>query len=482
MLQRIILLFCFCLCAQLTLSAQNLISSQLKQTYTKEQVQATLGNPFAGYGAKAYKITYETLDVFGQLDTASGLFVVPIDLDGDKIFPRLVYQHGTVGSKSDVPSNLQGGFQLAVIWASFGYAVSAPDYLGLGDSRGFHPYVHADSEASAAIDMVTAAEQFVEESGEYYTNEQMFITGYSQGGHGAAAAQKAMEAQGMTVTASAPMSGPYSISGVMLDLMLSDEEYFTPAYAPNTIIMLNMTNGGTFYDELDEVFVEPIATWVEQFQNHEITLWDLNDDYIQWSIDNFGASVTKHMFQEDYMNAIINDPNHPVRVALAENDLYDWAPQAPTRLYYCMADDQVPFMNSVIADDAMNAAGAPDLLASDVNPTADHGGCVTPAVTSGYFFFQQYQQIDFLENTVELDEAIAFALSPNPAQDYISIDFETPLTAKATGEIYNYNGQLLQTFQATQNTNIDISDLAKGMYVLKMQTENGIWVKRFVKG
>src|SRR5258707_14075515 len=41
---------------------------------------------------------------------------------------------------------------------------------------------------------------------------KLFITGYSQGGHVAMATHRAMEAAGMPVTASAPMSGPYAMA------------------------------------------------------------------------------------------------------------------------------------------------------------------------------------------------------------------------------------------------------------------------------
>src|SRR6202167_6056822 len=41
---------------------------------------------------------------------------------------------------------------------------------------------------------------------------RLFITGYSQGGYVAMATHRAMQAAGMTVTAAAPMSGPYALA------------------------------------------------------------------------------------------------------------------------------------------------------------------------------------------------------------------------------------------------------------------------------
>jgi hypothetical protein len=44
--------------------------------------------------------------------------------------------------------------------------------------------------------------------------------------------------------------------------------------------------------------------------------------------------------------------------ALADNDVYDWKPVAPLRLYHGTADITIPFFNSEDAYNAMTARGA----------------------------------------------------------------------------------------------------------------------------
>ena len=39
-----------------------------------------------------------------------------------------------------------------------------PDYLGMGESPGLHPYVHGESEATATLDMIRAAREFISDS------------------------------------------------------------------------------------------------------------------------------------------------------------------------------------------------------------------------------------------------------------------------------------------------------------------------------
>ena len=113
------------------------------------------------------------------------------------------------------PSERRGGWELAGVGAALGYVAVAPDYLGLGESRGFHPYVHAATEASAAIDLLYAAQEFAEKQ-KFPLNGQLFLTGYSQGGHASMALHRELErnySKIFPVSAAAHLSGPYSISG-----------------------------------------------------------------------------------------------------------------------------------------------------------------------------------------------------------------------------------------------------------------------------
>jgi len=477
-MKRALTLFLF-LSFFISANTQNIVSVDLLESRTKEDLVADFG-VFIAYGADLYKVTYETPDIHGVMDTASGLFVYPVAPADDKIFPMLIYQHGTVGSKDDVPSELKGGFELALFWAGVGYATTAADFLGLGEARGFHPYVHSRTEASAAIDMHLAVKEYAM-GNDIRVNDQLFVTGYSQGGHAGAAAQKMIqeEYQGqLTVTASAPMSGPYSVSGIMTDLMLSENDnYFFLGYAPYTLLSYDLEYD--LFDSVDEIFKEPNATWIEQFQNAEIDLWELNENLIQWATDNFGVSSARFMFQDSIVAAVQNDPNHPVNLALLDNDLMNWAPEAPTRLYYCTADDQVPFMNSVVAEDSMLIAGSTTVQALDVDPSADHGGCVTPAVTAAFLFFFQYQSIETYLSAFELDHTLQFQVVPNPATNQVNIQFKNNVESFEQIELINLSGQTMKS-TTTQST-LYLNDVPQGAYFIKVTSNAGVWIEKLIK-
>jgi len=150
-------------------------------------------------------------------------------------------------------------------------------------------------------------------------------------------------------------------------------------------------------------------------------------------------------------------------------------------LYYCLGDDQVPFMNSVIAEEAMINAGATDIQAINMNDDADHGQCVSPAVTAAYFWFLGMQEIlDTTVGTIELDEGISFSVSPNPAQDYLKIDFEYAINEDVQVDLFSINGGLVRSFDVNQSQLLNVADMNKGMYILTIQSAKGIWSQKVV--
>lgn len=456
--------------------SQQLISSTFKGSRTKAQMQ-TLFGAFMQNGIQMYKITYTTPDVFGQLDTASGLLVLPVR-DGSFAYPLLCYMHGTVNSKTDVPSNLQGGWDLAAVTGGMGYVSAAPDFLGLGEARGFHPYVHADSEASAGVDMLYAVRQYAEENG-IVLNDQVFVTGYSQGGHAAAAVHRALEQEysdDFTVTASAPMSGPYSISGEMKKLILSDQSYGTVAYLPYTALSYDMVYD--IYGSTNQFFKEPYASYANDFYNGEISLASLNIQCITRLFLDHGASITKYMLQDSIIDALTNNPQHPAVLALIDNDLTNWAPQAPTRLFYCEGDDQVPYTNAIVADSIMNSLGAPDLQAISVDMDADHGDCVEPAVFQTLLFFAQYQQITVGANATPSAKSIK--VFPNPVSDggYLHIQ-QAPVNTHV--QLTDLSGRVLSSSVLSDTDNrLPVHGLKNGMYLLQMQWDGGAQTEKIV--
>jgi hypothetical protein len=455
--------------AIVNLSAQTLVSARLLGTRTAAQIQSQFSLPFTPpYNVRYYYITYTSPDLRGVRDTLSGLLALPNDTT--RTFPRLVYQHGTSDSKRDVPSinPITGEGAVGLVFASFGYVSALPDYLGLGVSKGLHPYIHAESEASVAVDMLRATRQYAANNGAR-TNNQIFITGYSQGGHAAMALQQMMETRltaEFAVTASAPLSGPYSIGTIMRGLMLDNtREYNFVAYLPNTALSFQAAYGN-LYKKLEDIFKPAYVPAIEQFANGQITLSTLNRTLIQLLIANTGKSIPRGMFQDSVVQNALSNPRHPVNVALSANDTYRFTARAPTRLFYCTADDQVPFQNSVLARDSMVARRATNLQATDVGPTLTHGPCFQPAILNTLLFFGNFQRIDMNTSAAEAN-LLPISVGANLVSDRVLL---ADVPGNSTVTVFSLDGQLVYRQRTDLGGSLDIatSNWKSGTYVARV--------------
>ncbi len=181
-------------------------------------------------GIDFHYLQYYTVGGAGEATSASGALMVPTGAaaicTGKR--PIVLYAHGTTFQRSyniadptnpNNPAASELGL-IAALFAAHGYIVVAPNYAGYDSSPlPYHPWLNADQQSKDMIDALTAARSALGKipAATPLDGGKLFITGYSQGGHVAMATHRAMQAAalagapGMTVTASAPMSGPYAL-------------------------------------------------------------------------------------------------------------------------------------------------------------------------------------------------------------------------------------------------------------------------------
>ena len=81
----------------------------------------------------------------------------------------------------------------------------------------------------------------------------------------------------------------------------------------------------------------------------------------------------------------------------------------------------------------------------------------------------------------DINFAQNISLLPNPADNYIELRVNSKIEV-TEAEVYNAFGQLIQTVQLTDNhARIDLSNMAAGMYFVRVNGENGIATKKFIK-
>ena len=410
------------------LNAQHFISATEMGNRNISKVQANLNwlgwdtSTMTLNAVKSYKILYNTTDVHGNPTIASGALYVP--QTSCNTMPLISWQHGTVFQKSDVPSNKYNK-GTGLLYSGNGYITTMPDYLGMGDNPGIHPYIHSESEATASINLIRAAREFLRDSLQIRDNNQLFLAGYSQGGHSTMAVHKYIKINDLqsefNVIASAPMSGPYALSIEQFDLIFDkDSSYYMSLFLPYAMASYQLVYGNlytNYNDCYDTPYDSLIASWLAPGG--------------KWN----ALPVNYYEFMQDsVISNIQNKPNHPINVALRKNDLHNWLPLEPVRMLYCGMDSMVAPQNAITALNTMNALGAPDVKAIDLDPNGDHGTCVSPSLTYALDWFDSLKvECQMVISTPYQEKQPELSLFPNPVKDRATV-FSEAITSTIPGK------------------------------------------------
>jgi dienelactone hydrolase len=357
------------------------IASELLETLSAADLTLLMslaGIPLtAQYGVGVFKLSYETIDPHGGRALASGVFALPLGAGGP--LPLVSYQHGTLVLTNEAPSaQLLGESFVGLGMAGSGYVAVLPDYLGLGDSPPLHPFVHARSEASASVDLLRAARTFCA-SNSVALSGKLFICGYSQGGHATMALHREIEtyhADEFTITASAPMAGPYDMSGTTLNDFLSSRPKPNPYYLAYLVAAYQEVYH--FAPTLADLLRPPYNTTLPPLLRGNA------------SSDQLNAAMPadpRQIIKPELLAAIQTRPDHPFRAALRDNDLYDWKPVAPMRLYHCGGDQDILIANAHFTTNAMHRLGATNVTLHIPSPTLTHGACAQPSLLAAKAWF-----------------------------------------------------------------------------------------------
>lgn len=142
------------------------------------------------YSVKTYRIRYVTQNQGAEIE-ATGLVTLPVEVESAA--PPLLWTHPTTGFTDECAPSAQGleGAGFPILWAALGYAVSAPDYLGMAGwgeaSNMLHPYILAEPTAVASLDSLRAMENLIEarEPDLSLNKDKTIFWGASEGGYAA---------------------------------------------------------------------------------------------------------------------------------------------------------------------------------------------------------------------------------------------------------------------------------------------------------
>jgi hypothetical protein len=244
-------------------------AAQVGATASGKQLLQLTGAPACG--VDFYYLKFWTVGGAKETTQSSGALMVPTGGTGcSGPRPIVLYAHGTNTNQAlniaDVtdPTNTEGAL-IAATFAAQGYIVVAPNYAGYDISTlGYHPFLDAAQQSGEMMDILTAARTALPKTFAAATtdNGKLFVTGYSEGGHVAMATQRALQTAGATVTAAAPLSGPYALEA------FGDAIFFGSVNLGSTVFGPLLTTSyqrayGNIYAAPTDIYSSTYATGIE---------------------------------------------------------------------------------------------------------------------------------------------------------------------------------------------------------------------------
>jgi predicted esterase len=324
--------------------------------------------------------------------------------------PIVVYAHGTAAEKTYNIADLTNadnaeGLLIAAAFAAQGYIVVAPNYAGYDTSTlPFHPYLHADQQAKDTYDALTAARSALPTSTAptVTADGRVFVTGYSQGGYVAMATHRLMQANGVPVTAAAPMSGPYALAAFG-DAVFQGQVIGSAPLLVSWLMTAYQRIYGNIYAVPTDAFEARYATGIDALLPTTGTRSQLYDQGLLPREQLFNSTPpdpsyaaytpattpsdlapvfalgfgTDNLITNSFRGSFLQDslahpdggfptvtdglpaaaPANPLRIAFKDNDLRTWSPTSPVLLCAGHDDPTVLYMNTELMDNYWTSAG-----------------------------------------------------------------------------------------------------------------------------
>lgn len=342
------------------------------KTMSKSQVQSLLQNTADSFEGEEGDDGLNIFTILGQLNNGvtiyrlfyssevsddpvvlSGLILIP---DTDTAVAHYQYHHGSLmpfeikdeGGLLDAPSLFDGKepkgkkeqvetMLFALIQASNGYFVSAPDYPGYGISQHLeHPYAYPPDLARTSADMLMAARDFANNLS-VQLSDKTFLCGVSEGGLVSLVTHRLIDNEypQLNITASANYAGPYNLSRFF-------QEFITAA---DQLDALNLYNWAlyTFWKRNKNLFTDKIWTY------------EVND---QQEAINVPSNLPSDIYTEYFINIARSDTGQLVEEINKIEVYRNWNHQGKIYLHHGKADQTVPVYNTNDAYQYLQQQGA----------------------------------------------------------------------------------------------------------------------------
>ncbi|MCC5938094.1 MAG: hypothetical protein JJU34_12505 [Lunatimonas sp.] len=315
-----------------------------------ERMNELDGSLVAQYDVSFFSITYRT-QYMGKPIDSRGLIIVP---QGVGRADLLMYTHGTelpseiLGARDVSPSNYSGEMEtnrdvrnMGLGWASAGYVVFMPDYIGYGITIGSdHPYMYMEEMFISNIDGLLAAKEYIMTRTDLSYDNRLFLAGWSQGGAASLSTHRFIQEQyadEFHVLGSSHLAGPHNFERFHND---------------------KMGRGG------EEVLIMPIFSWAVYSINKFSELRRPTDQLYNYPVfDQMSSILTPSsdpalVFKPYFRTNILNGNDTAYEAVLKRNSNHQgWLPEGKVILHHGDEDEIVPYYNSEDARDGILEAG-----------------------------------------------------------------------------------------------------------------------------
>lgn len=390
------------------------ISDSVMLLYVKGGIDANATNAF---GYKALKIIYNTKDQDDQDVIASGLLVIPTVSEAYSAYlaslgksysvSMLCDNHGTIFTNAEAPSNVETAngapdYALATLMTGFaGFASIMPDYIGYGTSNDENaPYMLQKASARSSLDMIKASMKYMSDNG-IILNYQLYISGYSQGGHTAMALAEEVENSfpEVDLKAIAPMAGPHDLEGLGNIEVNASHTMVYPAFLAYL--------ADSYSQAYDDVNLSDLVNETNTTMFHSLFDGSKTNVEIHTALGlvtdargGFNQHAADILFKTTFIGDYQSNLNNSFRVRLSENSTYDWAPKTRMNLVHCSDDEIIPFSMSQtaynkfiengVSSDNLTLTAIPTAALSQQQDAANpfiHGNCATEAYGTAVGWF-----------------------------------------------------------------------------------------------
>lgn len=276
-------------------------------------------------------VKYKSITPNGDSILLSGKIFLPKNKIAKNI---IIANHYTICSNKEAPSE---AYSIEGIFATKGYIVLMPDYVGYGISDSLpHPYLHIESTVSSAIDLLNAAIPYL--NGNCYSYyKPLILVGYSQGGAATLALQKKLEeeySEQFPISKVFAGAGPYDLKATF-DFYINNTTTDIPCTIPMLLLGMNYAyNLNLDYND----FFQPLL--MEKYplliESKTKMMNEVNAD-LGMDIDSLIKPAIRNI-NEYPMSVLYN--------AIKKNSITKWLPQSRLYLFHSTEDNMVPFFNS----------------------------------------------------------------------------------------------------------------------------------------